>query len=437
MRLSKQQIVIIAAGVLLVAVIFGAIFFNVRSQSGPGSPIFTLRIWGIDSKDAVEGALNGYKAGHPLATLNYTQIDPKNYYAALIDALASGQGPDVFYVGNRALPKYKNKIVPLNPALFPNMTVSNFRDLYPMAAEQDLILGGQIYALPLYLDTMALIYNRDFFDQAGIVAPPKTWDEFQADVAALRQVNQNGQIVRAAAAIGGTEKTVEAGTDLLEFLMLQNGAKMVSDNLSSASFASGESGSNPGIAAFNFYLQFANSTSRYYTWNEGQPNSVDSFAAGKTAMIFAYQSALAGIKNKSPFLNFAVAPMPQLSVSDAVVNYPRYHGLVVSKQSQNQNWGWDFVIYLATNTDSMTMYSGGHPPALRSLIAKKMSDLDLGLFARQALTARSWYQVDDAQVDSILNGAIQSVLSGAANSNTALAQAQGQISQLMQADRQQ
>lgn len=431
MKLSKQQIIIIGAGVLLVAVVLVAVFLNLRG-SGPGGAAFTLKIWGIDGKDALSDALNGYKASHPLAALEYTQIPETNYYATVLDALASGQGPDVFYIGNHALPKYKNKIVPADPSRFPNFTLSNFRELFPSAPEEDFISGGQIYASPLYLDTLALLYNRDLFDQAGIVAAPKNWNEFQADVAMLRQVSSNGQIMRAAAAIGSTEKTVDAGMDLLELLMLQNGAKMTNDDLSSALFATGANGVDPGAAAFNFYLQFANASSPYYTWNDGQPSSIDSFAGGKTAMIFNYQSAFASIKKKSPFLNFAVAPMLQPAGS-AAVSYPRYYGLAVSKQSQNQGWAWDFIIYLTTNTDSATMYKGVHPPALRSEIAKKMNDLDLGVFTKQALTARSWYQIDDAQVARIMNGAVQAVLSGATDSKTALGQAQGQISQLMRA----
>ena len=41
---------------------------------------------------------------------------------------------------------------------------------------------------------------RDLFDQAGIVSPPKTWEEFQADVALLHRVSPNGQIEKAAGA---------------------------------------------------------------------------------------------------------------------------------------------------------------------------------------------------------------------------------------------
>jgi multiple sugar transport system substrate-binding protein len=434
MKFSQKQIIIVGAVGLVVVLIFGLIYFNLRGGPG-GSSSFTIKFWGTDSKDMVEPAITSYKAAHPLGSVEYTQVDPGEYQKKLLNALASGVGPDLFYLNNRELPKQKSRLIALNPALFPNMSISRFRDeLFPAAVVQDFTFETQIYAVPLYFDTMALLYHRDLFDQAGIVAPPKTWDEFQAVVGKIRAVNSQGQIVRAAAAIGSTEKTVDAGVDLLHLLMLQNGTKMVADDLRSATFASGDTSErDAGNSAFNFYLQFANAGSPYYTWSDNQPNSLDSFAAGKTAMIFNYRSALDAIKKKSPFLNIGVAPMPQAAGDAPAVNYGRYYGLAVSKQSQVQYQAWDFALYLTTNIDNEKLYLGatGRPPALRPLIQEALASPNMEIFARQTLTARSWYQADDAEVERIFNEAIQNVLNGQKNSEAALRQAQDQVSQLM------
>ena len=39
----------------------------------------------------------------------------------------------------------------------------------------------------LYIDTIGLYYNKALFNNAGIVNPPKTWDEFNSDVKQLTQ----------------------------------------------------------------------------------------------------------------------------------------------------------------------------------------------------------------------------------------------------------
>ena len=148
-----------------------------------------------------------------------------------------------------------------------------------------------------------MIYNRDFFDSTGIAAPPTTWDDFEKDITKLRTLNQTGQITRAGAAIGGSETSIADAPDLLALLMLQNGTAMTDANHSSAQFANGTMG-NTGPAAFNFYLQFANASSPYYTWNDGMGDAVQSFIQGKTAIIFGYHSELADIKAKAPFSEY-------------------------------------------------------------------------------------------------------------------------------------
>lgn len=432
-KLSQKQIIIVFGGAAL-ALIFLVVFFFSLRRASQGEQEFSLKIWGTDSKLVFTEIIRNYKTAHSKAKVDYTQFDPRNYESALLNALASGEGPDVFYLGNRDLPKSLNRLYPVNPAQF---NLVKLRELFPTVVEQDFVStsasGSQIFALPLYLDTLALVYNRDFFDQAAIIAPPKTWDDFQSAVPKLRDVSPNGQITRAAAAIGGSDKTVDAGADLLELLMMQNGAKMTSEDRTSASFAEQQGSMNPGTAAFNFYLQFANSGSPYYTWNDGQPDSLESFIGGKTAMIFNYQSAVAEIKKKSPFLRFAVAQVPQPRGAELALTYPKYYGLAVSKQSQVPGFAWDFILYLAANPQIERIYleQTGRPPALRQFIGEKLSDPTIGVFVKQALTARSWYEVDDAAINEIVNNAVTTVLSGQADSQRALRQAQDQVSQLM------
>ena len=60
------------------------------------------------------------------------------------------------------------------------------------------------------------------------------------------------------------------------------------------------------------------------------------------------------------------------------------------------------------------------------------SPTNYGVFAAQSLTARSWYEADDQQIDSIMNSAIQSVLNGALDSARALGVAQNAVTTVMQ-----
>ena len=427
MQFSKKQILILGGGGALALILIIFIFSNLRPS--PTSQEVTLTAWGFEDRNVFEPILQGYKTLRPNVTISYEKIEEVSYEDTLLNALAAGQGPDVFMIRNRALPREKNKLTPVLPQTF---TLLNLQEQFPQAVEQDFVSEGEVYALPLFLDSLALIYNKSMFDQAGIVAPPKTWDEFQKIIPSLRVLSPTGQVLKAGAAFGGSEKTVKNGVDIVNLLMLQNGVQMTDEGLTTAQFDSPE-GRGAGVSAFNFYLQFANAGSAYYTWNESQPNSLESFASGKTAMILGYQKNLREMRDKNPFLKAGVATVPQPPGSETAVSYADYIGLAVSKQSRASSWGWDFIIYATTNIDIQRVYlqTTGHPPALRSLITEALSKPEFGVFAKQALTARSWYQADDQKIKEIWNGAITSVLTGQAASDKALRQAEEQVSQLM------
>lgn len=429
-NLSKKQIVIIATAAVVVIFFFVLIFANTR-KSNQSAQSGSLKIWGTEKKANFELLAQGYGQLHPDVHIDYQEFDPANYDTALLNALASGQGPDVFFVGNRNLPTAKNKLAPATPQQF---SVTNVRSLFPQTVENDFVSGGQVYALPLYLDTLSLIYNRDFFAAAGIVDPPKTWTDFQNIVPNLRILSPAGGLNRAAAAIGGSRNGIANAIDILNLLMMQNGAQMTDPARAAATFAStpGANG-NPGLSAFNFYLQFANAASQYYAWDDGAGRDMDSFVAGHDAMIFGYRSDLLAIKEKSPFLNVGVAPMPQPAGASVPINYPKYAGLAVSRQSSAKDLAWNFIATVATSPDLEAAFlnATGHPPALNALVSRALQNADFGVFARQALTARSWYEADSAALENIFNDAIRGVLSGQVNSTQALRQAEDQANLLM------
>lgn len=425
MNLSQKQLIIIGAALAAVALVVVLVFFNLQP---PKTAPIQLTLWGFDKADAFSSVIAGYKQLRPNIQVSYKQVNADDYENYLLGALAAGQGPDIFPIHNRALGKIVNALYPVPAA---QLSVSQVQNLFPSEVELDFGAGvgtsnEQIFALPLTFDTLALLYNKDLFDQGGVAEMPATWDEFQTDVAKLRVISPTGQISRAGAAIGGSQKSVTNAVDLLNALMLQNGVTMLSGNR--AAFAS-----EAGLSAFNFYLQFSNPSASYYTWNDSQTNDFDSFAAGNTAVVFGYSTDIARIKNKSPFLRFGVATLPQADLLKAV-NYADYWGLAVPKQSKNATWAWDFIIYAATQPQATGQYAAatGNLPALRQLISEKMNDPVLGVFAKQALTARSWYQVDEEKIKTIFDNAISAVLNTRADVRRTLEQAQGQVNQLMQ-----
>ena len=71
------------------------------------------------------------------------------------------------------------------------------------------------------------------------------------------------------------------------------------------------------------------------------------------------------------------------------------------------------------------------PPALRTLIQKYADDPNIGVFAKQALTAKSWLKPDPEKVKAIFSQMIQAVVSKQLETYDALSQAERAVSDLI------
>ena len=433
-KLTRNQKIIVGA-VGLIVLVFVLIFAGVIPGLRPGTKQrlkADLEFWGVfDSKNTYQTVVDQFQSLYPDVRINYRQFDPQTYESELINAMAASRGPDIFMLHNTWLPKHYDKISPL-PSEKLNIAAYGDR-LFPKVVKADFTSGDVIYAFPLSVDTLALIYNKDIFDQSGIALAPTTWLEFQNIVPGLRILDATGKISRAAAAIGGSEKSVNRATDLLGLLMLQAGVQMTDQDFTRATFSQPLSGGFPaGLNALEFYTRFANPINFDYTWNEALHYSLDSLSEGSSAMIFNYAYQLANLKAKNPLLNLGVAPIPQNNPAKAV-NYANYWGYTVSNKSRHPNLAWDFILLLTTNQDNAKAYlqETQKPPALRFLINEYLNDPEIGVFAKQILTAGSWPQIDNNKIETIFSDMIESVISGRQTATTALDQAEAQISQLM------
>ncbi|MBI4992449.1 MAG: extracellular solute-binding protein [Candidatus Harrisonbacteria bacterium] len=433
MELSRPQLVVIAA-VLVVVLFFVGVFTGIipgLKVIPEAPPRITLTIWGVDDPSWFENNFKLYKQFQPNITVDYKKVDPETLEIDLINALATKKGPDIVSFHSSWLPKHSDKII---PAKEDQISVIDLDNLFPGVIKEDFSSLGKIYALPLYIDTLALFYNRDIFDKNGIALEPQDWLDFQNIVDKLRRLDSLGNLVKPAAAIGGSNNSMDKASDLLMLLLLQAGTKMTNEEFTEATFTGNVEGRNAGLDGLNFYTKFSNSKDLAYTWNDDQEYSLNSFAKGNLAMIFNYASQRKTILAKNPFLNFRVAAMPQPSTTEKAVNYPDYWGLAVTNNSQNPDWAWNLVLFLTTYEKAAEDYliASDNPPALRSLIQKYANHPELGVFVKQALSAKSWPRIDKEPIDQIFSGMIGAVVSGKLKPLEALSQGEKQVTELMQ-----
>jgi len=384
--------------------------------------------------------IKNYQQIHSNIRINFRSIPYDEYDSTLLNDMAAGTGPDIFMIENSWLGRYRDKIAPMPHGT--NLLESSrkkgevdfmpelvFKDTFVDIAWQDLVKGDYIYGIPLYVDTLALFYNKDIFNSVGISQPPKTWNELVEDVKQITRISGQGQIIRAGISLG-TVENVNKALDILYLLMLQNGVPIVNGRTQRVEITSAEA-----RESLKFYTSFSDPSKEVYSWNRRLHYSVDAFTEGNLGMMLGYSYLVPQIKKKNPYLNFAVAAMPQIENSSKVTNFGDYWFLTVSKQTLEKSScgyrcqaAWDFLSFLAQRNNAKSYAQASHrPTARRDLIDWQKYDLNLGVFARQALTATDWYQPDNQACSEIFSDMIRNVNLKNETIRRALEKAQDQL----------
>ena len=431
--ITRGQIIIVGA-IVVIILLLASVFLGILPGSRPINPNpVTLEFWGLyDDLKIWQPLFDAFRKDNSNVSFNYTQMNPDTYEKDLVEALASGKAPDIIMFHSSWLPKHGNKISPLPQTL---MTLRDFQDTFPDIATVDFVSKSQIYALPVWTDVLAMFYNKDLFNTAGIATPPKTWDDFIKVVQKLSSKDKFGNLTKSGAAMG-TANNVNNAADILSLLMIQAGAKMISDDGTQAVFDRpiivDSSTYLPGESALRFYTDFATPKSGAYSWNDRMPNSFDAFTSGQTAIIFDYGVNVSKIKQKAPNLHLGIAPVPQLKNATKAVNYADFWGYSVPLASKNPETAWKFLVYLTTY-DTNKFFSNAvlRLAARRDVIAEEQTSPDLGVFADAILSATNWYRIDPIQIESIFKDMINAVVLNSEKPANAISDAATKVTFLM------
>ncbi len=429
----------------------------------------TLRLWAVvDDFDIYQDAVNAFRRDHPNVSIDYRRLRVEEYESELLNALAEDRGPDIFLIHNTWTNKYATKIVPMPRTTQtayritvqglkaettwelrtePTISLMQFKDSFADAISYDLLRNVNIapegqpgnfqdrpMGVPIGLDTLALYYNKDILNAAGIPTPPENWTQFADQVRKITRLDAQGNILQSAASIG-TAYNVERSIDILTALMLQNGAEMATADGAPSFHRMPVALSNsreepPSYQATTFYTDFANPQKDVYTWNSNQPASLDAFVQGRTGFFFGYSYHYDTIRARAPKLNLGLSKLPQIEGNPAK-NVANYWYWAVSKKSKNQDVSWRFLNSLTNADTAKKILENAHRPAARkSLLSGQLEDERIGVFASQVLTAVSWYKGKDPQaMESAMEQLIDDVVTGLRDVERAVIFAANQVGQ--------
>lgn len=441
----NRKFLYLAGGALVVLIILIVALISCSSQNKNKNQEITLTFWNLDDdKSVFEKAINDFQTANKNIKIEYVKKDSKDYLNNVLQEIAAGRGPDVLAVPNDWLPKYHSLLTAMPENKIANKKAKKsdidvYKDTFPQVVVQDNIIDQKIYGMPLAIDTLKLYSNPNIFSQALddyrkikeinettrriFSNGPKNWDEFSQIVKIITK-NSGSEITRSAAAIG-TSDNVNQSVDILTLMMLQNGAKMTSDDKTAALFHTNQNQfgeiESPGTKALEFYTSFANPESNNYTWNLSMSEAARAFAEEKTAMFISYSSDKNEIKRINPNLNFSMIDIPQVKETANPVNFASYVTYAVNRTSANSTLAWDFIIF-ATNKENAADYVAA--------VKKPSARLDKISQDSPALTAANWFKPDPQKANTVFQDMIKQVNSGQA-AQTAIEGAAAQISNLL------
>jgi len=141
----------------------------------------TLGVGGTEEQKLTE-AVEDFERAHPDTTVKITRIPYAQNLAQFINAAQAGTSPDVVRVSDSELGKMGDVRVngaPILEDLGAHFTPVQ-KQAYALSALAPMRVKNRLLALPASGGSLALVYNKRLFDEAGLAYPSENWttDDF-------------------------------------------------------------------------------------------------------------------------------------------------------------------------------------------------------------------------------------------------------------------
>src|SRR4030042_4016092 len=104
----KNILIYIGLPVLVIAIALILIFGLKQTPSTQGN----LKFWGFEDEQVYTNFIKEFSAQYPYIKIEYVKKSQENYERELLNAMASGQGPDIFPIHHTWVERHKDKISP-------------------------------------------------------------------------------------------------------------------------------------------------------------------------------------------------------------------------------------------------------------------------------------------------------------------------------------
>lgn len=417
-------IIFIVAAILGILVFSGVISIGNTSTGSLGKVV----LWGTVPDATMSAIMKDFNNANPTFTVTYVQKSTDTFDQDLLEASASGTGPDMFFLPDNLVFHYTDKIFSIP---YESYSLISFKNNFAGAGEVFLTSKG-ILAFPISIDPLMMYYNRSILDASGVVYPPAYWGDVTNVAPTLTKKDDSNKITQSAIAFGYSSNIIHF-KDILATLFMQVGNPIINekDGIFNSTLDSSIGNFNlPSI--LKFYTDFADPNNAVYSWNKSFPNSDEAFSREDLALYFGYASELQSLVKRNPNQNFFVAGVPQIKNSTFKLTGVRVTGLAISSFSKNISTAFLAASLMATG-DFASKFSVATsvPPARRDLLGIKIQDAFSSIFYSSALYGKSWLDPSPKDTDAIFSGMINAVISNNMTVADAIKDASAKMSLLL------
>lgn len=184
MKKSIRIVSAAAVGLLTVSPLAACGASNTAGSASTDKPI-ELNVWAWDSY--MPQTVDDFEKANPNIKVKVTNVGSSTEeYMSLNNAIAAGSGlPDAVQIEYYALPQF---VIHDDLRDLSSFGADKYADFYTPGTWSSVNINGGVYALPVDSGPLALYYNEEVFQKAGIAEPPKTWDEYYEDAKKIRAV---------------------------------------------------------------------------------------------------------------------------------------------------------------------------------------------------------------------------------------------------------
>lgn len=234
----------------------------------------------------VQGVIAGFERENPDIKVKWVDIPWSEMERKTLTSIAAKSAPDVVNLN----PQFSSKLAEFGALASPDgyLTKAEIAS-YVQPAWRGNQLNGKTFALPWYLNTNVILYNKEIFAKAGVKVP-ETFDEL---LVAARQIKARTGSYTYFPPLDGSAP--------LEAMVAMGGAVLSANGCAPGFVAKRAGQSSTGENIFNYYRSlYQEGLVPKNVVTEGHRKSVEMFLSGQVAMITTGMQFLQTIKTSNP-----------------------------------------------------------------------------------------------------------------------------------------